>query len=64
MFQSLTTEQLKKLTPSVFTECGAERTSDKYQHISTSRLIDAMSVEGFAVVRGATVKCCVRDAIH
>lgn len=57
MFQSLTTEQLKKVTPSVFTECGSEKTSDKYQHISTARLIDALSVEGFVAVWATQSNC-------
>src|SRR3990167_856743 len=57
MFQSLTTEQLRKITPSVFTESGSEKTSDKYQHISTARLIDALSVEGFFAVRATQSNC-------
>ena len=57
MFQSLTTEQLRKITPSVFTESGSEKTSDKYQHISTARLIDALSVEGFVAVWATQSNC-------
>lgn len=64
MFQSLTVEQLKKVTPSVFTECGSEKTSDKYQHISTSRLVDALSVEGFAVVWATQSNCRLQNKIN
>lgn len=64
MFQSLTIEQLRKTTPSVFTECGSEKTSGKYQHISTARLIDAMSTEGFVVVWATQSNCRLENKIN
>jgi len=52
----LTQEQIKKIAPSVFTEQGAESTSDKYSHISTNCIIDDMALLGWNVVDVKEVK--------
>jgi len=52
----LTQEQIKKIAPSVFTEHGAESTSDKYSHISTNCIIDDMALLGWNVVDAKEVK--------
>ncbi len=48
--QTLAIENLKKIAPSIFTEIGANRTTEKYQHISTTRLIEGLRSEGFLPV--------------
>ena len=50
MFNTLSREQLHYLAPSIFTEGQAERTSDKYQHISSISILDKLSDEGFVPV--------------
>ncbi|CAN5362753.1 DUF932 domain-containing protein [soil metagenome] len=47
MFTSLSLETIKKVAPSVFTEEGATHTSEKYQHISTEKVVKALMAEGF-----------------
>ena len=47
MFNVLTTEQLFKNVPSIFTDGSADRTSEKYQPISTSAIIEKLKSEGF-----------------
>ncbi len=43
----LTTDRIRALAPSVFTADSAARTSEKYQHISTSQLVARLEEEGF-----------------
>ncbi|CAN5425545.1 DUF932 domain-containing protein [soil metagenome] len=47
MFRSISLEKLQTLTPSVFTVDSASRTSEKYQHISTEKVVKALMAEGF-----------------
>lgn len=51
--QALTIERLNRIAPSIFTESSAERTTEKYQHISTARLIEGLRFEGFLPVWAA-----------
>ena len=48
---TLSTEQLYKLAPSLFTRGAALNTSDRYQPIATSDIIDVMLEEGFYVTK-------------
>lgn len=48
--QRLSIENLKRIAPSIFTEDSASRTTDKYQHISTARIVDGLRAEGFLPV--------------
>ena len=52
----LSQEQIKKIAPSVFTEQGANSTSEKYAHIPTNRIIDDMALLGWNVVDAKEVK--------
>lgn len=47
MSNFLTVDDLYRKAPSIFTLESAERTSDKYQHISTLSVIDGLMSEGF-----------------
>jgi len=47
MFNTLSLESLEHRVPSIFTEDSAARTSDKYQHISTAKIINGLMGEGF-----------------
>jgi len=47
MFNTLNLENLRHKIPSIFTEGTAERTSDKYQHISTAKIVEKLLAEGF-----------------
>jgi hypothetical protein len=51
MINSLTMENLKRLTPSIYTTEGAANTSDKYKHISTIDVITGLMSEGFMPVK-------------
>ncbi|HEX4045158.1 MAG TPA: hypothetical protein VHZ76_05780 [Gammaproteobacteria bacterium] len=42
----LNLENLRYQIPSIFTENAADRTSKKYQHISTLKIIDGLRSEG------------------
>ena len=53
-FKSL--EELREMTPSVFTRVGSESTSDKYTHIPTDRVIQDMELLGWGVVDAKEVK--------
>ena len=44
---TLSNEMLQRKAPSIFGESGAERTSEKYSHISTIQVIDALRCEGY-----------------
>ena len=57
MFNTLSAERLKQVVPSVFTENGAEGTSDKYQHISTAKVVDALLAEGFMPTQAMQCNC-------
>ncbi len=48
--QLLTNESLKRIAPSIFTEGGSHKTTEKYQHISTARIVDGLRGEGFLPV--------------
>ena len=50
MFEALNHHQLEKLAPSIFGAGGSDKTSDKYSHISTVQVIDAIAREGFLPV--------------
>ena len=52
----LTQDQIRKKAPSVFTEQGADSTSEKYSHIPTNRVIDDMALLGWNVVDVKEVK--------
>lgn len=47
MLPILSKEKLFQLAPSIFTEERAQKTSDKYQTISTEQIIDRLMSEGF-----------------
>lgn len=47
MFNTISLETLKNTVPSIFTDEGATRTSAKYQHISTAKVIMGLMNEGF-----------------
>lgn len=47
MFSSLSLDYLKRAVPSVFTQDSADRTSSKYQHISTEKVVQSLMREGF-----------------
>jgi hypothetical protein len=57
MFKVLSLEYLQQKVPSIFTENRAERTSGKYQHISTARVIDGLLAEGFVPTWAAQCRC-------
>jgi len=57
MFNALSLENLHRQVPSVFTESSAERTSNKYQHISTAKVIDGLRAEGFLPTWATQCKC-------
>ncbi len=61
MFNTLNTERLKQITPSVFTENSAQGTSDKYQHISTAKIVDALLTEGFMPTQATQCNCRKSD---
>jgi len=44
---TLSLEALRRTTPSIFTEESAARTSEKYQHISTAKIVTGLIAEGF-----------------
>jgi hypothetical protein len=48
MIDSISLENLRRKVPSIFTESGSNKTSDKYQHISTAKIINGLLNEGFA----------------
>ncbi len=48
MFTSLNLDQLKRTVPSIFTDGRAERTSDRYQQISTAQIVGALGSKGYA----------------
>jgi hypothetical protein len=52
----LTVEQMKKQSPSIFTKKGASRTSEKYTHIPTDKVIEDMAMLGWGVVDTKQVK--------
>ena len=47
-FKSL--EELKEIAPSIFTEKGSDKTSSKYTHIPTDRVIKDLELLGWGVV--------------
>ena len=51
-----TTEEIRKAAPSIFTATGAEHTSARYAHVSTSRVIEDLSKLGWGVVDVKEVK--------
>ncbi len=57
MFNTLSLETLQHKVPSIFTEGSAERTSDKYQHISTAKVINGLLGEGFVPTWAGQCKC-------
>lgn len=57
MFKTLNLENLQRQVPSIFTENSAERTSDKYQHISTAKVIDGLLAEGFMPTWATQCRC-------
>ena len=53
-FKSL--EELREIAPSIFTQTGAETTSEKYSHIPTDQVIRDMELLGWGVVDAKEVK--------
>lgn len=51
MMRTLDRYELMKTAPSIFSECGSEKTSGKYAHISTIQVIDALELEGYLPVK-------------
>ena len=47
-FKSL--EELKEIAPSIFTKKGSDKTSSKYTHIPTDRVIKDLELLGWGVV--------------
>ena len=47
MFTSLSLDNLKKIAPSIFTEESATRTTEKYKHISTAKIVTGLMSAGF-----------------
>lgn len=58
MLQSLSNDQLHHYAPSIFAESGSENTSDKYTHVSTIEVIEALRNEGFQPVKA--MQCFTR----
>lgn len=48
---TLNEDALRRYAPSIFTEGGSERVSDKYSHISTIDVIRGLQAEGFMPVK-------------
>ncbi len=46
MFSSISLDNLKRIVPSIFTESGSSKTSDKYKHISTANIVNGLLNEG------------------
>src|SRR4051794_9785967 len=61
MFNSMSLETLKRNVPSIFTESGSNQTSDKYQHISTEKLLLGLSKEGFVPTWAAECRTRLAD---
>ncbi len=57
MFNRLTLEDLQRKAPSIFTEGRAERTSEKYQPISTTKVIEGLMNEGFMPTWAGQSQC-------
>ena len=51
-----TVSELRSICSSIFTEQGAEGTSEKYSHISTYKVIQDMELLGWGVVDAKQVK--------
>jgi hypothetical protein len=47
MFDMIRLETMQRKAPSIFADRAAERTSSKYQHISTARVVEGLLDEGF-----------------
>ena len=52
----LNLEELRKIAPSIFTQKGAENTSEKYSHIPTDTVIKDLELLGWGVVDAKEVK--------
>ena len=50
-FAVLDKAALRHYAPSIFAEAGSERVSDKYAHISTIQVLDALAGEGYMPVK-------------
>lgn len=48
---AMSNDQLMRYAPSIFTEGGSQRTSDKYKHISTINIVEGLRGEGFMPVK-------------
>src|SRR5579863_8630376 len=57
----LSHDTLRKLAPSIFAESGSLKTSEKYAHISTIQVIDALSKEGFIPVKAMQSRSRLED---
>jgi hypothetical protein len=60
-FAVLDKAALQKFAPSIFAEGGSHRTSDKYQHISTIEVIDALACEGFMPVKATQSRSRIEE---
>ena len=52
----ISSDQIRKQAPSIFTAKGAPETSDKYAHIPTDKIINDMSALGWGVVDAKEVR--------
>ena len=50
-FETLSKSNLRVIAPSIFAENGSAQTSEKYAHISTIQVIDALEREGYMPVK-------------
>ena len=53
----LTIDMLRCKAPSIFTQESAQRTSDKYQHISTLQVVESLMSEGFYPTMAGQSNC-------
>ena len=60
-FQTLSHDNLRKLAPSIFAESGSTKTSDKYSHISTIQVIDALANEGYLPVKAVQSRSRIEE---
>ena len=54
-------EELKEIAPSIFTEKGSDKTSSKYTHIPTDRVIKDLELLGWGVVDAKEVNARTKD---
>jgi hypothetical protein len=57
MFNALSLQTFQRQAPSIFSENSAERTTDKYQHISTIKVIEGLASKGFMPTQATQSVC-------